>query len=136
MRMYKHVIYSLLVSLVLFPFVGWYALIVFLAGFLTDADHVFWCYLKFRDINLKRCKAYCQGLADDRNIKEFKQVLLVFHTFEFWLLLAVSSLFFPFALYILVGALFHLVLDIYSRLKLFGTVGHYSVLRFLLSRKL
>lgn len=94
----RHILISLVFSSVLFPFVGWYSVLVFFSGFLIDVDH--WlCYLviskDFGLNTLKRCEAFYLKIAKRKDFSTLHRFYLVFHSLEFVLLLTVISFFVP-----------------------------------------
>ncbi|MBU3940387.1 MAG: hypothetical protein KKH88_00465 [Nanoarchaeota archaeon] len=100
-----HFVFTLIFCIILFPFIQWWAIIVFFSGFLIDIDHYIYYILKKRDFSLK--KAYeCEK-------KHFgKDRLHIFHTIEFYILIFSLAIFHPFFFFILIGISFHQIIDI------------------------
>lgn len=135
MRETVHVIFSFLLGVVLFPFVGWNALLVFLAASLLDIDHFLWYYLEFREVSFRKCRALVQKLGKQRKIKQYRYLLSVFHTWELVLALAALSIVFGWAFYLFSGVAFHLLLDTIDRLRFSRQPGLYSAVLFMAQRR-
>ena len=57
-------------------------------------------------------KRFKEFLATPKNKRhEKKHEILIFHGFEFWIILALLSLIFPILVYVLIGVMFHIFLD-------------------------
>ena len=129
-----HVLFGAIFSLALFlifPFIGFNVILVFLASVLIDVDH-YWHYLiRKKDISLKNAFNWHKNLP-----KFHKPVMHIFHTLEFFIVLCFFSLFFDFLIYILLGIIFHYLLDIIQlgyekRIH----VREYSLIKYLFSDK-
>ncbi|MAG50330.1 hypothetical protein CL621_01655 [archaeon] len=102
-----HIVLGLLFSLFLYPLFGFYVIIIFLSSFLIDVDHVLWYFIKYKKWdNLKEIYNY---YTDDEKIRD---ILNVFHTIEFLILLIVLAIFFKIFRFVLIGVGFHYLLDI------------------------
>jgi len=89
-------------------------LLILAASILIDADHWLFYVVYKRDFSIssvKKAYDFCYRL---RKIRSSKRPLCVFHTIEFYLLLALLTFLFPypFFLYIFIGVLFHLLIDL------------------------
>ena len=84
-------------------------IIIFLSAILIDVDHWFIYVLKKKDFSTIR--AYKWFIALDK-IKKKPHFLCIFHTVEFFSLIALLSLKYQIFQFILIGMAFHLVLDI------------------------
>jgi len=103
MRLLVHIIVSSALAVTLYPFYGFEALYLFLGGVLVDFDHYIWYFSKTRDVSLIRMVNY----YDKGN---FRDVLNIFHTIEFIILLSLYCLYFDMVpLYI--GYVTHMSLD-------------------------
>ena len=100
-----HIIISFILSIILFPFIGFYTILVFLAGILIDADHYLYYIVSKKEISFRKAYIYCRDA-------EFHDILHILHVFEFYILIAVLSFFSDFFLYIYLGLVFHLMLDL------------------------
>ncbi len=101
-----HIAFGILLSILLYPHFGFYVIIIFLSSFLIDVDHFLWYGFKYKNWNLKEIYKY---YIDD---EKFRDILNIFHTIEFLILLIVLALYFRFFLFVLIGVGFHYVLDI------------------------
>ena len=118
-----HFVTSLVLGMILYPFVGLYSLWVFVGGFLIDFDHYVYSIFRFRSWSLQL--AY--DFHNDRHLTEYERdILHLFHTLEFWVFMVVAAfvcyfldwtfLFWMFAL-TFAGMVLHLFLDFFSLIK-------------------
>lgn len=121
---------------------GWYALIIFLATFLIDIDHYLVYVKRKNSLNLKKATDYFfnihQGLKPKlRKGIKVKAPLLFTHTVEFLILVFILALFSPFFLFILIGMLFHSLLDVIDMFMVFGTVypRSFSIIYYYINKK-
>jgi hypothetical protein len=105
-----HFIASLVLVAVLYPYFGAASLIVFLTGWLIDADHALYYVLKFRDFNWNRMYSYF------REQKSRKKIINIFHTLEFYILIAVLSFYSTYFLIAAMGLFVHVAMDIMHNL--------------------
>ena len=103
-----HIFYGAIFSIILYliglsPF---NSILIFLSSFLIDFDHYLWYVLKKKDFNLKKAFYFL------KEMEKKKPMMMVFHTFEFILLILILSFFFNPFLFILMGMLFHSLLDL------------------------
>ncbi|MDP7506794.1 MAG: hypothetical protein QF362_05140 [Candidatus Woesearchaeota archaeon] len=103
MKLSIHFFVSLVLMITLYPFYNWPVLYLFIGGFLIDFDHYLYYIIKFRSLNLKKASKYFlkPGLKD---------VLVIFHTFEFMIVFTLFCLYFNLYL-LLTGYLIHNILD-------------------------
>jgi len=93
------------------------AFIVFLASFLIDVDHYLIYVYKKKSCNLNKAFKWFKsqqenwGRLPEKERKNYKEQILLFHGVEFVLLLTFLSIFSELFKYILIGILFHLALD-------------------------
>jgi len=117
MHIHQHVIITFILGIILYPFIGLYSLVVFLSGFLFDIDHYFYYVLKKRDFSLKNSYLYClQG----NEVSEYHMdVLHIFHIVEFWILLLILGfLIHKIFLFVFIGLVFHMILDLINLVKI------------------
>lgn len=115
-----HFIISTILAIILFPFFGFYSLFVFIGGFLIDLDHILFYWIKFKSFNLKRTHDYCRNITLKKDIKEYKQVLIIFHSIEFIILISIFSFYHKTFLILLIGVIIHIIMDMiyeYSKFK-------------------
>lgn len=102
----------------LVPFFTLYdILIIFLASFLIDADHYLYYIFKKKGPSINDAYAwFIENEVKLRNLprnerSKYKNVLMVFHTIECWIILALLSYLDKLFLFILIGFLFHMFID-------------------------
>lgn len=107
-----HLILTAIFSLLLLA-LGWatplQAAIVLAAGVLIDTDHWFVYLFKKKDPSITRAYKWFYGFYER---KEKRKFLEIFHTAEFFILIFLLSLKFHFFFFMLLGMLFHEVLDL------------------------
>lgn len=106
-------VFSLLV-LIIFPSIGLGALIIFLSSVLIDFDHYTSYIFQKKSFSLK--KAF-EWHARELYIKDKIHPFLFLHFFEVLIIIFLASLKFHFLLLVLLGFLFHILLDITKELK-------------------
>jgi len=109
------------------------ATLIFLSSFLIDIDHYLFYVKKKKDYNLKNAVIW---FKETLFLKKHKPMLVVFHTIEFIVLIAILSLYFKALIFILIGLLFHSITDLFYFIYLgFFNVREYSLIRYLVSNK-
>jgi len=112
-----------------------FATIIFFASFLIDTDHYLYYVYKKKDINLRRAYAWFVTLGKSHkkmsleDKEKFYIGVHIFHGLELvgilWLL---GTLFYTPLVYVTIGFVFHLFLDLISETT---TFGRYSRLSFI-----
>ncbi len=107
-----------MITIGLFPWIGWHSLWAIVGGYLIDADHVLWTGYKKGIYSIK--KSYYHHLDRKKKKGYEKGVLHIFHTVEFVLWMVAMSylmyvfqerwMFYMFAITLL-GMIVHLTLD-------------------------
>ncbi len=107
------------------------AFLIFLASFLIDFDHSVWYICRKKDFSLKKAYNLLKSIE-----KPPKPIMVIFHTIEFLLFMFILSFFFEPFLFLLIGMLFHSVLDIID-LEYRGIFNYreFSLIRYLFSNK-
>ncbi len=124
MHLSVHFLTSAVLALVLWPFIGAYALWAIVGGFLIDADHLLWSVYTTKSFSVKRSYDYYirHGKAKDYE----HDLLHIFHTVEFWMFMIAATVFFYvvgnfFFLYMIavtfLGMALHLALDFARLIK-------------------
>jgi hypothetical protein len=131
MKLQIHFIVSFILALALFPFYGYYAILVFIGGFLVDADHFLYYLLRFKKFNLKKAYLYFEDVGKTRNLREYQRFFLVFHFSEIIVLLVILSFFHKIFFIILIGLLSHIILDIIYCYSLFKDLSRFSFMWYL-----
>jgi len=104
-----HILLGAIFSILIYYFLGlslFETSLIFLASFLIDFDHYIWHLNKKKNFNLKKAYFYL------KEINLSKPLFMIFHTIEFLLLIFLISFLWEGFLFILIGMLFHSVLDI------------------------
>ncbi|MBU0628509.1 MAG: hypothetical protein KKC75_04920 [Nanoarchaeota archaeon] len=117
-----HLIVSLILAAILFPFVGINSLIIIVGGVLIDLDHVIYYWIRFKDINLKNAYNYCKNIAQTEEFKKKKKVFMLFHSVEFIAIIIILSFYYTFLWMLVVGIIVHLIMDIIYELSTFKTM--------------
>ena len=101
-----HLLGSLAVIAILFPFYNIWSFVFLVGSFFIDIDHYIWYVIKERDFSLRRAYLYSR---DKRN--KGKDHLHIFHVWEFWVLLFLLAFFNTFFALVFLGLVFHLTMD-------------------------
>ena len=101
-----HLITSLILSFLLYPYFGFASILVLLSGWLIDADHALYYIFKFKDFSYKRMYSYFK----ERKFR--KKVINIFHTIEFYVIIFVLAFYNIYFLIIAIGLLLHVTMDI------------------------
>lgn len=116
-----HVLYGFILSILLIEFFDFSpiaSLIVFLSSVFIDLDHVLIYYIETKNLNpfnfwrwsMKKKNAFLS--LDKIKRSQIKQTHFILHGVEFIFILLILSLFFSFFGWVLIGVVFHLILDI------------------------
>lgn len=124
-----HFIASLLLSIVLYPFYGINSFFVLVGGFLPDLDHYLWYIYHFKDFNLLNAYKFYVKVVKERSYSKQKKCIIIFHTIEFLILIAILAFYSKIFFIILIGLLFHYAIDTITVLFIHkGTFVVYSVI--------
>ncbi len=118
MNVIIHLLTSIILSFVLFPFVGYHSLWAVVGGFLIDFDHYLYYIFAFKSLSLKKAYVYHDNI--DKRKTKVNDILHIFHTIEFWLFMIlviilsyiydIKFIFYMF-LITLLGMALHIILD-------------------------
>lgn len=129
-----HILFGAIFSLIIFYFFQitiFQASLIFLSSILIDFDHYMFGAIRNKTLNLKKLYFWHKALG-----KKHKPIMHIFHSLEFLVFIAILSFYFDFFLFILIGIIFHSVLDV---IDLFFTkrinCREFSLIRFLILRK-
>lgn len=89
-------------------------LVIFLSAFLIDVDHWFVFVFKKKSLSISKSYKWFIALLKLKNPPTF---LCIFHTVEFFILIALLSLYSVFFQLVLIGMGFHVILDILDSIK-------------------
>jgi hypothetical protein len=111
----KHIIYGAIFSillLLLFPKITLFqGVVIFLSTFLVDVDH--YIYFAFKKNSLSLKKAYRFFVKAHKMPTQYRRrFVLIFHTAEFLIIIAVLAYFNYYFFLIFIGIAFHSILDI------------------------
>jgi hypothetical protein len=119
-----HIIYGLIFAAIVFLFFPDIGLIgftlIFLSSFLIDVDHYLFYAFTHKDRSLKNAREWFMKKRDKalklskKDRRQILQIPCIFHGIETVLILIFLSLFFPIFIYILIGLIFHQILDLLS----------------------
>ncbi len=113
MQFHWHILLALPL-LLLYPFIGNYAIIIAFSSILIDADHV-QILIKRRTTSWKQIKSVIAEKMDAYKNKPkdaLREQLFLFHSLEFIILLFVLSIFFYPMLFVSLGFIYHDVFDV------------------------
>ena len=115
-----HILFGAIFSIIVYIVFGlttFQTSLIFLASFLIDVDHYLFYAFKKKDINpiravkwfVKKREKWISLQPKERRKAKFP--LIILHGIEFWILLIALSYINILFLFILIGVLFHMVLD-------------------------
>ena len=110
-----HTVQSIVAGAVLYPFIGQNVVPFGLAAIFIDLDHVVEYIRQTRSLDVRGVFAFCKLIENNLN-KRFL-VWNMFHTIEFFGLIACLATFFPVFYYVLAGCIFHMACDIIHLLR-------------------
>ncbi|MBI4690375.1 MAG: hypothetical protein HY754_08940 [Nitrospirae bacterium] len=112
MTLAQHVKLTAVASLILLPFWNGIQLFWFCVGsILIDVDHYIYYVLRRKRFGIKEMFEYHDNLWSQKNKIPYAGIC-IFHTIDFFILIGILSFFFPFLLYLLIGLIFHFIIDI------------------------
>ncbi len=125
MNIKHHFITSVILTIILYPLVGIYSLWAFVGGYLIDFDHYLWSMYSTGSFSLM--KSYNSHFGRHKTKNYEKDLLHIFHTWEFWLIMvtgAISSylaklefFYYMFSITFL-GMILHLTMDFIGLFKI------------------
>lgn len=138
MNALKHLIINLifgfLILLLFFKQINFqYLLVIVLSGFLIDVDHIFNEIYKKTIFKPKKFVRYWFDIAN-----KYTGELYLFHTYEFFLLILILSLYNKLFLFIFIGLVIHFIADGITNnnyTRSFKWVKNYSVILYLFKKK-
>ncbi len=115
-----HAILGLIFSIIIyfmFQINLFQAFLIFFASVFIDFDHYLWYVCRKKGLNpfisvryfKEKKRKYLSLNPEERN--KYKKPLLIFHGIEFILILFILSFFNGFFIFIIIGIIFHLILD-------------------------
>jgi hypothetical protein len=118
MNLKQHLIATGAASAALLPFGDTTGILLFACGsVLIDVDHQIFYYYKTGKYDVSGMFRYFRVV--DQNLYSIPYLgVCIFHTIEFFLLVALLSYYVPPLKYLLAGLIFHILLDIYDLVRL------------------
>lgn len=110
MKFRNHVKYSMPIAVILFFTHGFTSLFFIIGAVFIDVDHFIEYSVKARDFSIKRMFVFYDRLFDKFK-NQYYLGISPFHTIEFLLLIAAIGLYSEAARFILVGMIYHHILD-------------------------
>lgn len=112
-----HIITSLILAVISFPFIGLYPSIwVFLGGWTVDIDHYIWYIFKYRKFNMFECNRFFTVDSKKIDSYPYRGSFMPFHTIEFIILMVFLSIMWVPFMYLSIGLALHFMLDFISYL--------------------
>ena len=111
MRSSVHFIFTAVLAAALSPFFGWGAMVMFLSGWLIDADHFLLWVVTRRNFNVGKFYRHHMVESQKTGYHTEDGNLHIAHTAEFLALAVIAAFFHPLALVFLIGLLAHYALD-------------------------
>lgn len=119
-----------IIYLFIYPITIFQASLIFLSSVLIDFDHYIWYVLRKKDWSLKNAYNYLIDIFS----RDHKPVMMVIHTVEFHILTGLLIFFWNGFFFILIGMLFHSLLDVVSLARVSNR--EFSLIKYLISDKL
>ncbi len=104
-------------------------ILIFLASVFIDVDHYLWYINRKKEFSLKKAFYFHKNLPINH-----KPVMHIFHNIEFLAIISILSYFYNIFLFILIGILFHLILDLIAMLHEKHIGREFSLIRYIISR--
>lgn len=124
-----HFLASLVLCAVLYPFYGINSLFIIIGSFLIDLDHYLWYVYKFKNFNFIKAYKFYLKINKEKSFAKQKKCIIIFHSVEFLILMVILSFYSKIMFIILIGLLYHYVLDIIHVLFIMkGTWAVYSII--------
>ena len=130
----SHILIGAIFSLILywiFQITIFEAGLIFLSSVLIDFDHYVSGAIRNKTLNLKKLYFWHKNLG-----RNHKPIMHIFHSIEFIVLTGVLAFYFNFFFFILIGMIFHSILDLIDLLFTKQiNCREFSLIRFLILRK-
>ena len=102
-----HLIVSIILTIALIPFFGWFSLLALIGGVLVDVDHYLWHIVNKKTLSIRKAYHFMKHTNHANS-----NMTLIFHNVEFWIAKAILTYFFPVLLPLLLGIAVHMSLDL------------------------
>lgn len=118
MKITHHLKYTAVLSIVLLYFWDLKQIFLFsLGSILIDIDHCVFYVLQFRTFNVRKLFDYYNEWLPNVKDKIPYAGICIFHTIEIYIIVSIISIYTEFVFYLLVGMIFHFMLDFISLYK-------------------
>lgn len=103
-------------------------LIIFISSWIIDGDHYLWYALEIREWNpIKIIKWYNKTIwglysLTDEEGREYKRGVFILHSIWFWIILAILSFVHQLFLWIFIGVIIHMVVDLIVLYNIEGSI--------------
>jgi len=129
-----HILFGAIFSLLifyLFQITIFQASLILLSSVLIDFDHYMFGAVRKKTLKLKRLYFWHKALG-----RTHKTMMHIFHSIEFIIFIVILSFYFNFFLFILIGMVFHSILDIFDLIysRKWGC-REFSLIRFLILKR-
>ena len=127
----NHIYLGLIFSIIIYlytPASYFQASLVFFASFLIDFDHYVWYVLRKKDFSLKNAYYFLKGISGYH-----KPTMMFIHTIEFHIFTGLLIFFWSGFFFVLLGMVFHSILDIFSHMKL--SCREFSLIKYIILDK-
>ena len=104
-----HIIFSTILSIILYPFIGNNVIIVWSASIFIDIDHYFWYIKNYKSWNFYQ--AYTKHKNHELQKLQRPYKFHIFHLVELLILIGLLGFYNKIFFYIFIGMLFHYILD-------------------------
>jgi len=111
MDIWVHTVVSLILTIILWPIYGPFALLALVGGVLIDFDHIINYFEKTKSLSLKKTYNYCMEIRDRNDEEEYKDLVLIFHTYQSLAIMIMLAVIIPILTPCLFGMILHLILD-------------------------
>jgi len=130
----RHVIFTTILALILFPLYSYKVLFLFIFGVFIDIDHYFEYIASKKDFNT--WKAYQFYMENERKKIKRRKKVHIFHVVEFWILVLALTVYLrtDYMFLILAGLVLHLSLDFYDMIKNKKKGRHISLIYYFKNR--
>jgi len=112
MTLVQHIGLTAVASLIMLPFWNWIQIVWFSIGsILIDVDHYIYYVVRKKRFGIKEMFKYHDSLFAQKDKIPYAGIC-VFHTIDFFILIGILSFYFPVFLYLLIGLIYHFLVDI------------------------
>jgi hypothetical protein len=134
MMLWQHFLACLALSVILFPFFGIFAFLVFISGFIIDGDHVLSYFLLKNKVGIKEAYNFFRSIEKSSDQHTYKKIIRPFHNLETFSILLATALIIPLTIPILIGFLVHMTMDIINEIKVYHSLQNYSLIKAFLDK--